>query len=101
MKKLFVFIGLVSIFLLSSCADSKKFVIDGKEVEAQPYGWANSDARKIDGVEYEINAGNVILSIIFSESIVVPVYLTGWQIMEPVQYKGPADKISAVDAEKK
>jgi hypothetical protein len=101
MKKFLVLIAMVSIIVLSGCADSKKFVIDGKEVKAQPYGWANYESRRVDGVKYEINAGNVILSIIFSESIVVPVYLTGWEIMEPVQYKCPADKLSSVDAEKK
>ena len=83
MKKLLIILLCV---LAMSCADSKTFNIDGKDVEVQPYGWANKDARKIDGVVYEVNAGNIFWDIILVETIFVPIWLTGWQAMEPIRY---------------
>lgn len=84
MKKL---IGVfVALLLLTSCADSKKFVIEGKEVTVEPYGWANQDAKKVEGVVYQMNAGNVFWDIILFETIIVPIYLTGWQLYEPIAY---------------
>jgi len=72
----------LSIILFTSCADSKDFVIDGKEVTIEPYGWFDLDAKN-DSIEYEINVGNVVWSIILSETIVVPIILTGDQLYEP------------------
>jgi hypothetical protein len=83
MKNLLM-IGLLFIALLtSSCADEK--TINGKTY--QPYGWADYQDVKDENVTYKVNVGNVILSIIFSETLVVPVWLTGWQFYEPVRIK--------------
>lgn len=94
-KALFLLLIIVAalITVMTSCADSKTFKDkNGKEFTAQPYGWANADARKIDTVVYEASVGNVVCSVIFAESIVVPIWLTGWQIMEPVRLKQPGEK---------
>ncbi len=72
---------------ITSCADSKKLTIDGKELVAEPYGWGNEEAQKVEGVVYEVSAGNVIWSIILCETIIAPVYLTGWELYEPVKVK--------------
>lgn len=82
-----LFVVLCSIVLLSSCADSKDFIIDGENVTVEPYGWFNSDSRKNDSIIYEINTGNVVLSVILCETIIVPALLTGDQIYEPVKKK--------------
>jgi hypothetical protein len=68
-------------------ANSKNFVIDGKTVTVEPYGLGNEDTKKNDSINYEIVTGNVVLSIIFSETIVVPVYLCLDYIYEPVSKK--------------
>lgn len=82
----------IGMFTMVSCADSKTFKDKaGKEFVAEPYGWANADARKIDTVVYEANIGNVIWSVILVETVAVPVWLTGWQIMEPVRLKNPGE----------
>ena len=70
---------------LSACAKSK--VIDG--VEYQPYGLANEDVHRNPNIQYELVLGNVILSFILFETVVVPVYLVGWEIMQPVAKKVP------------
>ncbi len=83
MKKLL----LILIIVLAGCANSKTFIIAGKSVKVEPYGWANSEANKNDSIVYEVNAGNVFWSIIGCETIVVPVWLTGWQFYEPIRKK--------------
>lgn len=84
MKKL-LFLALC-VLTLASCADSKKFNIDGKEVTVEPYGWFDL-SQKNDSVNYRVNTGNVVWSIILSETVVVPVLLTGDQLFEPVSKK--------------
>lgn len=78
---------MLGVLLLTSCADSKTFTINGKETVVEPYGWANSDAKKVDGVVYEVNFGNIVWDIILVETVVVPVWLTGWELFEPVAYE--------------
>lgn len=86
MKKVMIFAAIAAM-VLSSCADSKTFKkADGTEFTAQPYGWMNESDYKIDGVQYEICADNIVLSILASESVVCPILLTGLQLYEPVSY---------------
>ena len=83
----FLIMSLVLI-LFVSCAESKTFEVkttngELKTIKVEPYGLANKET-KIDGVKYQICTGNIILDIIFSESLIVPVYLIGWELYEPV-----------------
>ena len=85
MKKLIILI--MSALMICSCAESKKFrKQDGTVFEAEPYGWANYQTKKIEGVKYEINAPNMVLSLIFVETIIAPVLITGYNLFEPVFY---------------
>ena len=85
MKKLIILI--MSALMMCSCAESKKFrKQDGTVFEAEPYGWANYQTRKIDGVKYEINAPNLVLSTIFVETVIAPMLITGYDFFEPVSY---------------
>lgn len=91
MKKILMFAAIAAM-VLSSCADSKTFKkADGTEFTAQPYGWMNKE-KSIEGVEYEVNTGNIICSVLFSETVVVPVLLTGLELWEPVSYVEPKNK---------
>ena len=72
--------------LMTSCADSKKFTIDNKEVTVEPYGWFDMGAKN-DSVNYRLNAGNIVWSVILLGTVVVPVVLTGDQLWEPVSKK--------------
>lgn len=105
MKKLIYLLGLV-VLLVSACADNKTFYLkNGKEITAQEfdkssvdsndsaqydvieavsYGWANYQTKRDTRVIYEPVCGNIVWSIILSETIVAPIYFTGWSIMEPV-----------------
>lgn len=85
MKKIFTYIAVL--ILLSSCADSKVFEINNEKVEIEPYGWANAESVKDSRIVYEVCVGNVIWSIIGFETIIVPIWLTGYSIYEPVRLK--------------
>ena len=77
--------NLIALMLLSlalvGCAESKS--INNKVIP--PYGLFNEQAEKVPGVVYEISAPNIIVAIIFCETIVVPVYIFGWNMYQPVR----------------
>lgn len=85
MKYIKFLIFAIILFFISSCADSKTLEIGGKNVNVEPYGWANETAVKNDSVVYQIVAGNVIWSIIGVETVIVPIWLTGYSLYEPVR----------------
>lgn len=89
MKKLFGLL-LIAIIALSSCADSKTFErADGTKFVAEPYGWANYQSNKIEGVTYEACFENIVWDIVAIETVIVPVWLTAWELYEPVSYTEP------------
>ena len=64
--------------LLSSCASTR--VING--IEYTPYGVLSVD-RKVDSIKYKKKISSIILSIIFVETVIVPVVLIGYKLFEP------------------
>lgn len=88
MKRILILMACAAL-LLTGCADSKTFrKADGTEFVAQPYGWMNKEDR-IEGVEYRMCKENVIISVVFCETLAVPVLLTGLDLYEPVLYNEP------------
>lgn len=86
MKKLLIILTIL--IISTSCADSKYFKVKNEFGETEtilvkPYGFANMND-KIEGIEYEPSIGNIVLDVLFLETIVVPIYLIGWQYYEPV-----------------
>ena len=79
MKKLLVTMVLVGM-LLSGCDNAKK--INGRVY--QTYGVVNKDDIKDPNVRYKISTGSVIVAIIFSETVLIPLYVLGWDLYEPV-----------------
>lgn len=78
---------ILAFVFLTSCAENKTIEIGGKPVVVEPYGWANENAVKNDSIVYQVSAGNVIWSILAVETIIVPIYLTGYSLYEPVRKK--------------
>lgn len=81
MKKLLIALAIASTALLSGCNNDK--TIDGKSYPV--FGVANMETQKDPDVLYEISAGSVIIAIIFSETVIIPVYVIGWDLWEPVR----------------
>ena len=89
MKKI-VLAALVVASLFASCSSEKTFKKkDGSTITAKPYGWASKE-NKVEGVNYELNAPDVVASIIFSTSVIAPVLLTAYDVWEPVSYTEPS-----------
>jgi hypothetical protein len=84
MKKVFksVFFILL-VVLLTSCADEKTI----NNVTYEPYGFLNEEIVKNDSVMYQVSPWAVFSGIVFCETIVVPVYIVGWELFEPVKLK--------------
>lgn len=92
MKK-FTYMLLAICVLLASCAKPYKYKDEqGQEQIAQPYGWANYKTHKSENIIYEINLPNAILSVGFSETLVIPLFITGTEIFEPVGIKTNTEK---------
>lgn len=66
MKKFIVLFMMV--LAMMSCADSKTFErADGTKFVAEPYGWANYQSNKIEGVTYEACFENIVWDIVAIE----------------------------------
>lgn len=79
MKKILLSL-VIALALFTSCADDK--VIDG--VRYRPYGFMNADDVKNDSIRYEASAGSVICGVIFFETVIAPIYIFGFDTMQPV-----------------
>lgn len=78
-----------AIILFSSCAETETYEF-GKfgepnytVIKAKPYGWANHHERFNPNIEYGVCGQNIFWDIVFIETIIVPVWLTGWQLYQP------------------
>jgi hypothetical protein len=94
MKKTLTILAIATVFIasLSSCAERKTFQVGQNDyIEALPYGPADADDVRMDTVVYQTSTGNIVWSIIFSESVVIPVWLIGWDLYEPVRLKTTAE----------
>jgi hypothetical protein len=77
-----------AVTVFTSCADSQTFQkSDGTEFTVEPYGWMNNN--QVEGVTYQVCKGNIVLDVIFSETLIAPILLTGLQLWEPVSYQEP------------
>lgn len=85
MKKIITLFSLLMLF--SSCATTKIFEHENGSIVARPYGWVNKKAIKDERVVYQVNPGNTIISVLGIQTVVLPVWLTGWQLFEPVKLK--------------
>lgn len=89
MKKI-ILAALVVASLFASCSNEKTFrKKDGSTFTVKPYGWLSKES-KVEGVNYELNAPDIVVSIIFAPSVIAPVLLTAYDVWEPVSYIEPS-----------
>lgn len=77
---------LAATMFLTACGRNYIDANSGKEYTT--YGIFNEDTNKNPNMEYRVIVGNVILSILFIETAVVPILLVGFSLWEPVAPKG-------------
>ena len=85
MKKLLLALTLA--FVITGCAHDK--VIDGKNYE--PYGLIDEPTMKCDSIQYKVVTGNVVWGVFLFETVVVPIWLFGYDLYEPVEKKVVVD----------
>ena len=66
--------------LLAGCNNQK--TING--VKYDVYGLVNMDEKKNPNIEYELSVGSIICAFIFSETVVVPLYVLAVDLWQPV-----------------
>lgn len=89
-KTVLLLLAGILLFVFAGCAKNRTMEIGGKKTLVEPYGMYSEffdKNRKNPGVEYRLSTGNVVLSIIFCETVIVPVVLCGWYLWEPVTNK--------------
>lgn len=72
---------LATSLVLSGCAQSLH--IDG--VTYQPYGIFDADANRDPRIVYRVSPMSVLWSIVFFETVFIPVLLVGFALWEPVR----------------
>jgi uncharacterized membrane protein SpoIIM required for sporulation len=107
MKNLITVFAISLILLLSSCGNSKVINVPVKadkteigaimksdstyyvmkNIEFEPYGFFNKESKYNPMIRYDWVGGNLFLCIIFSESLIVPGYIIGFNWYEPVALK--------------
>ncbi len=83
MKKIIALVAALSLGL-TACASSRN--LDGKVYE--PYGLFDESTVKSDKVCYSASGGNIFWSVVGFETIILPVWLLGYQLYEPIRLKG-------------
>ena len=84
---------LIGCFLIFGCAHEKTVCIPvssqtGSELRDShvechtfvPVGIADENEKRNPAVRYEISVGNIVWSVLLSETIVVPIVLLGWYL---------------------
>jgi uncharacterized protein YceK len=56
------------------------------------YGLLNADTDKSNKMCYELSVGNVILSVVFIETLFIPIYFVGWSLYNPTRPKSTDGK---------
>lgn len=79
-------LALILALFIISCSDEITVKINGKNTIVQPYGLFNPEAKN-DSVLYKVSSPDVLLSIVLSETIIVPVLSIGFFIYQPIGKK--------------
>jgi hypothetical protein len=84
MKKLISFV--MAVALLTGCSEP----LQTPEKTYSPYGILNDNQKHDNKVCYGASVGGIILSVLLSETIIVPIYIIGFDVMQPTRLKSPS-----------
>lgn len=81
-------VAMIAVMTMTGCADNKNLPISKDDVsiksEVQTYGLFDRESVENPCVTYELSWGNIIWSVVLIETIVVPIYMVGFSLYEPV-----------------
>lgn len=84
MKKAIV-VCILLLFVVSTIGCSRDKTLEGKTYI--PYGLATKEQHQNPNVAYRVRVLNIILAVILVETIIVPIYIVGWDLWEPYDLK--------------
>lgn len=89
MRNIVVCVLLMFAVSIIGCSDNK--TLEGKTYV--PYGLATQEQHKNHNVLYKVNLINVVIAVVLIETIIVPIYIIGWDLWEPYDLKNnqPSD----------
>ncbi len=83
-KRISIFIVIILVIVtISGC--SQNAIFNG--VEYKTHGLINKSEIRNPNIRYKIVWGNVFLGIIFAETIIIPIYIFGYDLYEPIGVK--------------
>lgn len=75
------------IFLVrGGCTDDKKLCVNEICKMYEPYGIFDMNIED-ENIRYKTSIGNIVIGVIFIETVYVPIVLWGWYLWEPVRVK--------------
>jgi len=77
---------LIAVFMVLAVGCGQPKSINGTRYDT--YGLFNESTHKNPNIRYEVSVGNVIVGIIFFETIIAPIYCFGFDLYNPI---GPND----------
>jgi predicted small secreted protein len=77
-----------SMLTLSGCGNDK--TINGTHYDT--FGIANESSHRDPKILYEISFGSVLCALFFVETVIVPLYVIGWDLWQPVKVVQPEQK---------
>jgi len=84
MKYLSLIVACVLALTLTACGEAK--TINGTHYDT--IGVAHVlDGTRDPCIQYQVSVGNVFWSVVLFETVVVPIYFVGWDIMNPISAK--------------
>ena len=75
---------LAATLLLTGCEENRK-TIDG--ITYDTFGLITAADKQNPNIEYDVEWGNVVLAVIYFETIIAPIYVFGFDLFEPVGRK--------------
>jgi major membrane immunogen (membrane-anchored lipoprotein) len=86
MKRSLMALALASTMLLTACGAENK-TIEG--ITYATYGLINEKDNRNPNIAYELSGWSIFWSVVFCETVVVPIYFFGWDLYQPVGKKDP------------
>lgn len=96
MKKIIALV-ITATMLLSGCGQPRVITTPDGQTKLYPtYGLANASESRSDKICYELSVGNTVWSILLIQTLVVPFYMAGFSLHNPVRAK--PDEGCGIDA---
>lgn len=86
MNRSLLALTLASCLALAACGADEKTI---DNITYGTYGLVNQSEMHNPNIHYELSGWSIFWSVVFCETVIVPVYFIGWDLYQPVAKKDP------------